>query len=265
MNDNEIIVNNETVLKYPKKYYETMNKVIDYAKEIFKDNLCNITLGGSGGKGKIIEDWSDLDFYIILQRYNHKEIATFMKATSNLEIHIGTTFYTLYEIENDLIDSKTKIMCYEKQNYPVNPTLYGEEVFKQIDYETIVENDINNLPNILHDFRRRYIDLISNEDKKVDKTYVKKMLVLIKCLLNYHRIFSYGYDNCLTYLRDFIDKEGYDLTPILQFDIMNSIKNIDTSKEEIVNFSTQLLNFIEFIYIKKGENKKWKKELVLEQ
>ena len=76
MEEKEIIIVQGNKLEYQKKHYDTIKKVVFYAKEIFNDNLCNITLGGSGGKGKIIDKWSDLDFYIILRRYDHKEIAT---------------------------------------------------------------------------------------------------------------------------------------------------------------------------------------------
>ena len=245
----------------PREYKESLLGITNKAKEIFKDNLINVTLGGSGGKGKIIDGWSDLDIYIIIHDYIQEEIVEFMKYNNKLNIHIGTTFYTLNEVKYNMIDSKTKVMCFEKQQFNVNPTLYGVNVFNEISYDEIVKNDINNLPNVLHDFRRRYIELISG-NKKVDKTYIKKMLVLIKCILNYYRVFSYGYDTSLLALKTVMMNEGIDLTPIYDFDIINSINNIENAKKDIVKFSSFLLDFVEYSYKKKGEEKIWTRELV---
>lgn len=255
----------EFINRLPVDYKNTLYKVINYAQMCFDSNLCNVTLGGSGGKNKIIDGWSDIDLYVILKDYNIDEISKFMECVKRLDIHVGTTYYTLDELDRDMIDSKTKIMLYEKQNFGVNPTLYGLEVFKNIPYDVIVENDWRNLPDKLHDFRRRFIDLIGQNDDKVPKVYVKKMFVLLKCVLNCYGVFSYGYDTSIEKMKLLALREEFDLTPIFDFDIMSLIKNMDNAKEDIIKFSTFLLHFIDYSYKKKGENKKWIKELVREQ
>ena len=40
------------------------------------------------------------------------------------------------------------------------------------------------------------------KNEKLEKTYIKKLLVLIKCILNYYDIFSYGYDKTLAQMTD---------------------------------------------------------------
>ena len=251
-------------LNIPKQYKDQLSAVSQLAKYIFGDNLINLTLGGSAGKGNVIEGWSDLDVYIVLENYNIEEVAKYMNLVSKLDVHIGTTFYTLDEVRMGAIDSKTKVMLYEKEKYHVNPTIYGEKVYDSISYETIQRNDVETFPNVLHDFRRRFIELCNDNNKNVDKTYIKKMLVLIKCLLSHYGIFSYGYAPTVEKLYEVMRTEGYDLTPESSFDIMSSIKNIDDSKDDVIKFSTLLLEFIEHSYKLKG-GKKWTRELVQEQ
>lgn len=178
---------------YPEEYKQSLCEVLDISKEILKNNLLSITLGGSGGKNNIIEGWSDLDIYIVLNNYNIEEVRYLQEKLSKNKIHIGLTFYTLYEIENDLVDFKTKIMVYEKNNYPVNPTLYGYNYFKDVSYSEVYENDMLNYPVVLQAFKRMYIEVLNNE-RKIDKPYVKKMLLLMKCILSSHKIFAYGYN-----------------------------------------------------------------------
>ena len=114
---------------YPEEYRVSLVNALDKIRGVFKDNLLSVTLGGSGGKNKIIDGWSDLDIYIILKKYDIKQISLLQEELDDSKIHIGLTFYNLYEIENDLVDFKTKIMVYEKNNYDVNPTLYGMDYF----------------------------------------------------------------------------------------------------------------------------------------
>lgn len=249
----------------PYNYKIALFNALSFARSTFRDNLCSVTLGGSGGKGNIIEGWSDLDLYLVLRKYNQNEVSEFVKNISKLDIHIGTTFYTISEVNYGLIDFKTKVMCYEKQNYRVNPTVYGKDLFEKVSYDEIKQNDLINLPNILHDFRRRYINLKNNKNENVTKSYVKKMLVLIKCILNSYETFSYGYYNSVENLKTIVRVGGYDLTPIKQFDILNSIKNMENSKNDILKFSLFLLNFIEYDYKKRGDKGIWKKESVQEQ
>ena len=256
MLDKEIV---ETIDKMPIDYKIGLNKTIRNALITFKENLINITLGGSGGKGNIIEGWSDLDLYIILNDYDVEQVAKFMNSIKDINVHVGTTYYTRNEIEKGIIDTKTKVMLFEMQKFDVNPILYGENVFKEIDYDDIKISDINNFPNVLHDMRRRYIELYNGKD--LDKEYVKKLLVLVKCLLRSEDIFTYGYKYTFDTLFKKLSSENIELTGVEDFDIMYVINNMKDAKESVVNFSNFLLNYIENVYNKGGVV--WKKELVL--
>lgn len=249
------------ISKLPIAYKNELKNVINNAILIFKDNLINVTLGGSGGKGNIIEDWSDLDVYIVLNKYNTTQVSQFMRLVNNSIIHTGTTFYTLAEIENDVIDMKTKVMLFERQSFDVNPTLYGIDIFKEVQYDEIKSNDKANFPNVLHDVRRRYIELCNS--KKLDKTYIKKLLVLVKCILRSYDTFTYGYDYTFKCLFQLLNDQNIDLTNIKDFDILYVINNLDNSVEQVISFSEFLLSYISNVYNKGGL--RWQKELVLGQ
>lgn len=250
MNSKELI---EKVFKdynftnYPEHYKKTLIDLIDIAQEELKDNLLSITLGGSGGKNKIIEGWSDLDVYIILEKYDINQISNLEKRLSNNKIHIGLTFYNLYQIENDLIDFKTKIMIYEKKNYNVNPTLYGQEYFKDVDYEVVYENDLMNYPQVLQNFKRMYIEVL-NDNRRIDKTYMKKMLVLIKCILSNFEIFAYGYNE--------VHREFYKILygEEQKFCFEEVLKNLEENEEYIIRISSEIIKYTENTELFKKEN-----------
>lgn len=239
---------------YPIKYIELINRVVNSMISIFDDNLITIVLGGSGGKGNIIEGWSDIDLYVILKTYDVYAISDITKYISKEKIHIGITYYLYGEVVNNIIDGKTKIMLYEKQVYKVNPTLYGSDtIFNKISYREVKQNDKNSFPAVLHDIRRKYMNLYTNKDEKIEKTYIKKLLVLVKCILNYYDIFSYGYDKTFTKFKLLCDLKYGELTSINNFNIMKVINNINSSKEYVLKFSFELFKLIEKNLIYEGE------------
>lgn len=151
----------------PNEYAETIKKALNDSKTIFENDLISVILGGSCGKNNPVVGWSDIDLYIILKSYESHKVKLFSSIIEKYNIHIGVTFYSLTEIENDVIDNKTKIMLYEKQKFRVNPTLYGYCPFRKINYTKVVLNDKNNLPNVLHEFRRMYIKLLSSKNSVI--------------------------------------------------------------------------------------------------
>lgn len=239
---------------YSVKYIELINRIVNSMISIFDDNLITIVLGGSGGKGNIIDGWSDIDLYVILKTYNVDEISDITKLISKEKIHVGITYYLYGEIINNIIDGKTKIMLYEKQMYKVNPTLYGtDSIFNKISYKEVKQNDKNSFPVVLHDLRRRYMNLYTDKNEKLDKTYIKKLLVLVKCILNYYDIFSYGYDKTFTKFKLLCDLKYGELTNIYDFNIMKVINNINNSKDDVLKFSFELFKVIERNLIYEGE------------
>lgn len=233
----------EKLPNLPEQYSKIIENVVLYAQDIFQDDLVSMILGGSCGKGMPIVGWSDIDLYVILNSYRTEKVRSFFDKTEKEDIHIGLTFYTTMEVAKNLIDNKTKIMLYEKDTYHVNPTLYGDNPFKSITFEEVAENDKNNLPNVLHDFRRMYIKAL-DPNHTIDQKYIKKFLLLLKCYLSNIGIFNYGYQNVFDQFQTIYNEKRNGSTITYYFDIMDAIINIQNSKDKILDFSEKVLEFI---------------------
>lgn len=226
---------------YPNEYKAVLVQVIEEAINIFNDNLLSITLGGSGGKNKIHIGWSDLDVYFILKKYDVEQVNLFMAKEWCYPIHVGTTYYTLDEVKNNILDGKTKIMLYEKNIYNLNPTLLGEDLFPRINYEEVKENDFRNLANTLHEVRRTYIK-IKNKTEDLEKKYVKKLLVLMKCILDCNNLFVYGYEEVFN---AFYNLERSGLTKENGNAIIKIINRVDTSNKIFLDVCDDVFEYLE--------------------
>lgn len=242
MNFNEIV--DEILKKYsftgfPVKYKERLVDVCEKAYSIFKSNLQSITLGGSGGKNNLIEEWSDLDIYIILYKYDQEKIKDFYLIDSDDDIHVGTTFYTVKEIENSQIDGKTIIMIYEKFAYNVNPTLFGKNIFVRKNFVDVLMNDNSNLYNVLQLVRRICLDIRIGK-MNLSKNHIKKLLVLLKCILSQHGTFAYGYDVVFELFEKlYYKKTGSSINIKTGFDIKQVVRNI----ENLSDFNNQYIEY----------------------
>lgn len=224
----------------PRQYYDTLQKVISLLKEQFQDNLLSVTLGGSGGKNQIIEGWSDLDLYVILVHMDLKGMSIILEMLQKYSVHIGITYYTKNEVKQNRIDRKTKIMIYEKKNFHFNPTIYGDDLFQNISYQEIQKNDIEQLPNILHVFRRITCSCISDVNNVTQK-YVKKLFVLLKCYLTTQNMFGYGYENTL---KSFSELYNSKMNQKLEFNFLECVHSFTTSREIILDFAIKILEYI---------------------
>ena len=235
----------------PEIYIKKLDVVIEQAIKIFRNNLKSIILGGFSGKVEIIPYWSDLDIYIVLDEYNFFQVQKFMKIDNKYdEIHVGVTIYTMDEVVNNLIDGKTKVMIYEKEQLNVDPTLYGNNYFLKQKYTDIQLNDINNLPSIVHSCRRNCIDL-ENNDVVLLKTHVKKFIVMLKCILNINGIFSYGYQKVMYNFYNLCEQKRLLRKRILDFkitEITSKNYNLSEAREDFLNINKFVFeNLLELI------------------
>lgn len=248
----------KTKVELPEIYIKKLNEVVEQAIKIFENNLKSIILGGSGGKAEIIPYWSDLDIYIVLDEYNFSQVQTFMKVDNKYdEIHVGVTIYTMDEVVNNLIDGKTKVMIYEKEQLNVDPTLYGKNYFLKQKYTDIQLNDINNLPSIVHSCRRNCIDLENNEVTLL-KSHVKKFIVMLKCILNINGIFSYGYQKVMNDFYNLCEEKGLLDKKILNFkikEVTSKNYNLSEAKEAFLDINKVVFeNLLELINKKINKN-----------
>ncbi len=258
---NKHVFDNST-LRLPDNYQVKLDEVVDLAKRLFNKNLKSIILGGSGGKSEIIPLWSDLDIYIVLDKYDFNQVKQFMiidNKNKSCDIHIGVTIYTLNEVKNNLIDSKTKVMIYEKEQLGLDPTLYGKNYFLRQSYLDIQQNDKNNLPSIVHTCRRNCISLCNNEIS-LSKNHIKKFVVLLKCILNINGIFSYGYLNVFNDFCNLCEEKNMFDKSILNFNIREVLKSehkLSESTKQFLDINTFVFeNIVKLIENKKEKNKK---------
>lgn len=240
----EKLKQNNNISELPETYFLLLEEAIDKAIDLFGNNLLSITIGGSGGKGHIHIGWSDLDLFFILKEFEVEKIAKYNNLFNNEKIRLESTFYTLREVEKQMLNARTKIMVYEKNKYDLNPTVYGENYFSPVNYETIRHNDVSNLPSILQIYKDIVYDL-KNDKIELNIIHIKKMLILLKCLLNRHNIFSFGYEEVLikySKLCSEFNFEGQNGFKIIK--IIDDFENIKLYKEEIISFSEDLFNFI---------------------
>ena len=231
---------------FPTDYLDTLIKSVNIAFDIFKDDILSITLGGSGGKNLIHEGWSDLDLYFILKEFSINKICKCNEELDNIgKIHVGTSFYTLLEVENDMVSVNTKVMIYEKYKYNLNPTIYGKDYFKPISYQTIRNYDVYNLPNILFEYKRMIFDL-KNEKTVLNRLHIKKMLILIKSVLNYHNIFSFGYEEVILKYTRLCKEKGFNSNKSINIIILiDDYENIENYKNQFIDFSEDIFKFIQ--------------------
>lgn len=241
------IFNEYNFNNYPKEYKDTIIAVLTSARKNLTDSLISIILGGSAGKNQIVENWSDLDFYIFIEDYEIKKISKFYDEICDFSIHTGVTFYTLQEIQKKIIDNKTKVMFYEKTHYKFNPTIYGKDIIYEIKYHEIESNDTRNIANILHELRRMQLLLETNRTI-IEKKYIKKMLVLMKCFLNSYGIFSYGYKKVFCDFKKLVEKQKLDnnnvLTIFSNFDIIYALKELPQYEKKVVEVGREIIDFV---------------------
>lgn len=229
--------------KLPEIYRTTIEYVTDCIIENLKDNLMCVILGGSCGKNIPVVGWSDIDIYVILKKYDFDQIVKLNTAIEKTNIHIGITFYTESEIKNGFIDSRTKVMIYEKQILKCNPNLYGNYDLNLIDYNTIKNNDKDNIPSVLHEVRRMHIKVLNNGNK-IDRKYIKKVILLLKCYFNIKGKFLYGYTNVVNeFLSEYNENENKS-TNYYFFDIIGALGDITRHKSQIVEFVNRVLNYM---------------------
>ena len=90
--------------------------ILSAAKNFFGSNLKLFLWAGSCGKGKFIENWSDIDIYLYLSEIPHEQIMYFTNQFNHLNIHIDSTFYTMNELKTLSLCERAIVTIYEAQN-----------------------------------------------------------------------------------------------------------------------------------------------------
>ena len=233
----------------PLEYKIALDELLIRAKSVFGDNLLSFIVGGSGGKGNIIDKWSDLDIYIVVKDMIVGQIGEFYEIKSFDHIHIGTTFYSEDDLNKGFIDFKTVVMLYE-HTLGLNPELFSKITLPSIPYSAVFHNDILLFPQTLQLFKREYLEYKYKRDTSYGKptTYVKKLTLLIKILLNKEQIFTYGYNQVFSTFVDVAEGQGFEFPESFAQDnnIIDLIENWGESKKQLLMWGDIVFDYINF-------------------
>ena len=250
--ENDVELINLNIIKNIAEKLENKNKINDVekikklAQSYFKDNLKMLILAGSTGKGEHIQDWSDIDFYVVLENIDHEKMTEFTDRLSKVTpIHIGCTFYSKEDIENYRFDNRTISTLYELQNGN-DLVLFdsGEVKLPYIPLKIIQKYDQEDLPMVLNNLKRElyYLDnkaksndRDSNFDKgKINVGKILKTIILVEKLLlrsPKFNTFTCGYeDTSEKFIRTMTNK-------------LREIKTTSTQKEKIEKIIVKLQDF----------------------
>lgn len=243
------------------KQYDRIRKL---ATEIFEDDLNMVVLGGSAGKAKFINGWSDLDLYILLKDCNRPKIAQFLNKVKS-DIHVGANFYSDRDLENDRLDNRTKMMFYELLKGG-DQILYQKDGFQVPQYELqdILKNDAfekiaaySNLKRAIlysgtgNSNNRTFESGGSDENAKI----LKLSILLEKLLLrnsdkrivcqNYFDTSVNYYDLVKLYASQFGGIEVEDLEKLGSTDLIECIKDFKNRETDIKNYGIAVLDTAE--------------------
>lgn len=264
---NDIQTMHENILK------EIANKLIECTQikqydrirkgsiEIFKDNLNMVVLGGSAGKAKFIDGWSDLDLYVFLKNCDKQSVSEFLDIIKS-DIHVGVSFYSEKDLEKDRVDNRTKIMFYELLKGG-DQILFQKEGFKIPNYELqdILKNDTFEKISAYMSLKRAI--LYSGTGCSNNRTFqsmntsesgkILKLSVLLEKLLlrnSDERIICQNYaDTSMNYynlVKQYASKFGgitnEDLEKLGSTDLIECIKDLKNREVEVKNYGSAVLD-----------------------
>ena len=151
---------------------KTAQAVAAKAKMFFGDNLRLLVLAGSAGKGKFIEDWSDIDMYYFFDEMPYDTIQEYTQLLDGYGVHIGATYYTVRELQDLKIDARTAHVVLEL-NKGKNKEMFNSGVeIPTIPFNYTKTLDEGDIPDALNVLKRELFN--SNASANKDNTRDKK-------------------------------------------------------------------------------------------
>lgn len=131
----------------PEEYKREATNFLSAMNKEFGSSIRLLVLTGSGGKEKIIEEWSDLDFMIVFDETINSQniINSLVGITSKSRIKIGITFYSCNEFEKGFIDTKT---------------ISSLELIRKGMYSAVIADDRLKIPLFSDQYRRNMHKLV---------------------------------------------------------------------------------------------------------
>lgn len=174
-------------LKIPPNYNYQLQTICNLLKKDLANTLLLLMVCGSCYNESIIEGWSDIDLVLVINSYNFKIIQTINQIISTSDINIGTTIFSKREFEYCKLDSKSLYHIYLMQNEKIKPIYYNYKLLIPIiNFEDIVYDIRERLPNILHDTKRL---LYKENARKI----IKNLALILKLILINDKYFPKSY------------------------------------------------------------------------
>lgn len=224
------------------KYEKVLEDFIEKTKLRLNDRLKLILLIGSFLSKKYINNWSDIDLIIVVDRLDEKILDYISEISNDYDVKIGITLYSEKEINNSLIDIKTSYYFYlyslKKFKIP-----YIDVNFKlpKISKELLLDRISIGIFTDLHVCKRNL--LYKNLNRNIARTQFKLIYnILKKCLilkdiypLNYEETFIkateefnfYRFDY-LKFIDDYV-KDTIDYTKLkkISINLINLIEKVE--------------------------------------
>jgi len=112
-----------------------------------------------------------------------------------------------------------------------------------------------NYPVVLQAFKRMYIEVL-NKKRKIDKSYIKKMLVLLKCILSSHMIFAFGYDEVFKAFMCLLNNNDVDVS------LKDIIIDLDNNEDYIINISREIIEYTTYTDLFNKNDRNFKKRIL---
>lgn len=136
--------------EYHKTFEEFMRRINPLINEIEL-----LALTGSGGRGKIVEGWSDLDVLIVMKKTNKKDALFIYDAVKNLPIKVGIELYSKEEFESGLVDSKTIWNIQIIRENKITPILLNNKLnFPEFSRDYLINLHRSLIPERIHKIKR---------------------------------------------------------------------------------------------------------------
>lgn len=215
-------------IKENKKFYTISTNVLSSIINEFGEDLICLILCGSAGRGKFIENWSDLDYCCIVNKININKIDNIFKNLSNSDIKIGISFFNKYDWEKGFVTRhayKTILEIHDGFHFLVYQK--GDIIIPTL--------SINGLLNCKQDFFIAYQNFKRNALKYDYRKLFKSMMLLKKYMLYFHNIIEDDYN--------LIDEMIY---KIYKFDGGHSSRFIfEQNWQTLFNYANKFSNFLD--------------------
>ena len=221
------------------KEYKTFAKeTINELKNKLSNSLKLVVLIGSASSNHVIKDWSDIDFIIVVDKITVSTVEIIKAIVNNNNIKIGCTIYSVDEVSNKLIDSKSHYYFFLLQNGIIN-CYYKSEDFEM---PNITKNDMQKaiyyiLLNNMHLCKRNL--LYETWDSSICKSQFKTIYASMKCLLILNEIYALNYKETFYNFCEMFEFE--------KLDYLNLIKSIKNNSVDILSLKEYSFKFINVI------------------